>query len=234
MKQIFNDFDNIQTQTWGWGVFYATDSNSVDGRCRWKPDYNGYDCPGGWIPWAGNFQADTNLIGAGSYPAGNPLVDDSWGGGTGCHFQVGDNIIDQTPAVSPGKPLADKYCQCNYDFKNDWDNWVATWIAHGTNVRKDDGWFAGGKSPGHGLDQVACWVNNPRDMVNFQNHMYLRRYDWSNQVAPTSKWDNTNPSSLRVYWGWNEIPVSRKVVRNEQLRDAVMIKLPAGICGGKE
>jgi len=169
------------------------------------------------------------------YPPGNPWADNNWGGGTGCHWD-GKKRIDQTSAVPPGQPtmnLADQSCQCNYNYKENWDMWVDTWILYGDNVNKDDGWFWGGKTkaPGHALDQAACWMNNPRDMINLQNHIYLRRFDWSNQEAPQSRWDRSNPASLRPYWGWNEIPVSRETISNKQLRDAVMIKLPAAICG---
>lgn len=34
------------------------------------------------------------------------------------------------------------------------------------------------------------------------------------------------------YWGWNEIPVDRLAIGNPQNWDAVMIHVPAEICGG--
>jgi len=36
MRLFMPDFDNIQNLSWGWGVFYATSSNSVDQRCYWS------------------------------------------------------------------------------------------------------------------------------------------------------------------------------------------------------
>ncbi|CAK0906499.1 unnamed protein product [Prorocentrum cordatum] len=33
MGDMFLDYDNFQDDDWGWGVFYATDSNAVDKRC---------------------------------------------------------------------------------------------------------------------------------------------------------------------------------------------------------
>jgi len=243
LSKVFMDFENIQAGNWGWGVFYPTDSNSVDQRCRYlKVDgqYEGYDCPGGWIPWGGTYMADPpndpsrrRHSGSGSWPPGNPEANSTWGGGTGCHFGEGA-IIDQTPVDSPNY-LADKSCQCNYNFKSNWEDWVKTWIAHAHNYRQEDGWFAGGgkKAPGHALDQAMCWMNNPRDMINLQNHLYLRRYDWANQISPKSHWDDKTPASLRPYWGWNEVPVSRTTIRDWSLRDAVMIKLPAAICPPK-
>jgi len=130
--------------------------------------------------------------------------------------------------------VKDKNCQCNYIFKDDWGHWVQTWIAHAHNFRTTDGWFSGGqnKAPGHALDQAMCWMNNPRDMINLQNKLWEYRYSWANQISPKSAWDNNSPDSLRVYWGWNEVPISRLTARDEQLRDAVVVKLPAGICGG--
>merc|ERR1712196_249270 len=76
LSKVFKDFDNIQDGDWGWGVFYPTDSNSVDQRCRFLSDHGGYDCPGGWIPWGKPFQKDTPggtvHRGAGYYEMGNP------------------------------------------------------------------------------------------------------------------------------------------------------------------
>ena len=87
MSKLFNDFDNIQSASWGWGVFYASDANSCDHRCHYMPDFNGYDCPGYWIPFGGSPSADPNKHGPGFYPAGNPDANPgSGGGGTGCHF----------------------------------------------------------------------------------------------------------------------------------------------------
>merc|ERR1712176_1237063 len=68
-------------------------------------------------------------------------------------------------------------------------------------------------------------------MIKLQNAYWFERYNWANQISPQSSWSNDNPSSLRRYWGWNEVPISREVARNEALRDTMMIQLPAAICG---
>merc|ERR1719247_3591992 len=34
MRKLFKNFDQIQETSWGWGVFYATDANAADQRCR--------------------------------------------------------------------------------------------------------------------------------------------------------------------------------------------------------
>jgi len=163
---------------------------------------------------------------------GNPYVNPSTGGGVGCHFD-NFNIIDQTNAVNNNLNLVqNRDCECDYTFNDDWGHWVAQWTSHGSNVKKDDGWFAGGKAPGHGLDQVACWVNNPRDMIRLQNQIYWKRYDWSNQAAPKSSWNDKEPESLRIYWGWNEVPVDINKVRDTSLRQTYFVKLPAALCPG--
>ena len=89
MGQLFKDFENIQSASWGWGVFYASDANSCDHRCHYLPKYNGYDCPGYWLPFGGSPVADNSKMGAGYYPPGNPdaPVAEGGGGGTGCHFE---------------------------------------------------------------------------------------------------------------------------------------------------
>lgn len=237
LDKVFKDFDTIQSDTWGWGVFYPTDANSVDGRCKYLKDLNGYDCPGGFIPWGGKPQADAARKGAGANPAGNPGAGQG-GGGAGCHIGLGKEAlakgIDQafTPDGQGWTLTQDKNCQCNYAFKKNWGDWVEAWIHHSQNPRSLDGWFGKGLAPSHALDEVSCWVNNLRDMINLQNHIYFERYKWSNQLAPLSKWDNKNPSSLRSYWGWNEVPISRDTARDMSLRDAVVVKLPGAVCGG--
>ena len=71
-------------------------------------------------------------------------------------------------------------------------------------------------------------MNNPRDMITLQNALWLNREQWSNQQTPISNW-GSDPASLRVYWGWNEVPVDRKI-DDPSNWDAIFIKLPAGLC----
>lgn len=87
MGNVMYDFDNIQSSTWGWGVFYAWDSNAADGRCEFVKDKGGYDCPGGWDTGKpGGFTPGGGFTGAGQYPAGNPFANSSWGGGASTGF----------------------------------------------------------------------------------------------------------------------------------------------------
>lgn len=241
MSEFFPHFDSIQSATWGYGVFYPTDANSVDQRCRYvdaAAGNNGYDCPGGWIPWGKLFTADSTKIGSGGYDAGNPEVTGGGGGGAGCHWTGlgAGSEIDQSNANSGGLNLVrNAHCECEYRLgkgNDGWGAWVDQWVKHGTNVKKLDGWMAGGKAPGHGLDQVACWMNNPRDMIGLQNYMYWKRLSWSNQMAPASSWYVGMPETLRVYWGWNEVPIPIAKARDMSLRQAVVIKLPAALCPG--
>lgn len=41
------------------------------------------------------------------------------------------------------------------------------------------------------------------------------------------------PGPARRYWGWNEVPVTRTSVDDAKNWAAVLIKLPAQLCGGK-
>lgn len=237
LPNLFYDFDNIQSETWGWGVFYPADSNSVDGRCFYSADYQGYDCPGGWQNLDGSFVSDPDKKGSGYRPAGNPDANSNWGGGSGCHFDRGTSRIDQVDAYdSGGNNLVEDYnCQCNYAFKtsaNGWYDWVSTWVA-GCQQKSGfewRGWFGGGLAPSWGGDTAACWVNSIRDMISLQNALYYSRYDWNNQMAPISNW-GTDSANDRRYWGWNEVPLDASFLENPLNWDAVIIKLPGDLCG---
>merc|ERR1712238_160231 len=74
MPNLMEDWDGIQDADWGWGVFYAFDSNSADKRCIWLDQYGGWDCPGGWIDGDGVWTDDSSKHGAGWYDAGNPYT----------------------------------------------------------------------------------------------------------------------------------------------------------------
>lgn len=237
MNQLFKDYENIQKYNWGNGVFYAADSNSCDQRCRWLPDKNGYDCPGGFIPWGGKFQIKSDCRGAGSYPEGNPNVDSTHGGGSGCHWggNYGYNASDQVSG-DDGKVslLRNHHCECNYAFKNQQDPYGYNATQNGWN-----GWVdhfhqvaLGGKAAHSAMgDIAACWVNNPRDMINLQNWLWWDRTLWNDQLQPIADyWNSKDVVHARRFWGWNEVPVSRTVVQNANNWDAVMIQLPAGIC----
>jgi len=241
MHKLFHDFDNIQEATWGWGVFFASDANSADYRCTYLEEYKGYDCPGYWLPFGGAAKRDSTKRGAGYFPAGNPdAIKGRGGGGTGCHFdhQNPTNGIDQTDAVdaSGSNIVIDANCQCNYNLKgNFWQDWVDQWLAHAApkNDEQWQYWFKNGKAPSYALDFAACWLNNPRDMIQLQNALWRSRFDWSNQQIPRSSWDkDPYAASQRVYWGWNEVPVNRTVMDDSQNWDAVVIKLPAAVCPG--
>lgn len=124
------------------------------------------------------------------------------------------------------------------------------------------GWFGGGKAPSFAMDFAACWVNNPRDMIQLQNAMWYLSMWWSNQLEPTSHWSTADPTSMRPsptesrtslpcsslslalpspsplslagsYWGWNEVPVTGEAMDDPANWDAIVLKLPAAICGGQ-
>lgn len=242
MDKMFPHFDGIQDLDWNYGVFYPYDSNSVDKRCRYLEGFKGYDCPGGWIPVStGKFSADPSKLGAGGYNAGNPLKYPNGstggsGGGAGCHFEATGPGIDQMDAENffHQNLVQDYHCQCNTAFRKNWDEWVNNWLANAKHKPgfEYQGWFGKGKAPSWGVDVAACWMSNPRDMIQLQNALWFKRLDWNNQMAPKSSWQGTNsPGSDRTYWGWNEVPVDRALVNNVGNWDAIVIKLPAAACG---
>lgn len=205
---LLPDIDNIQRDDWGWGVFYATDSNSVDWRCRWI-DTVGYDCPGYSIPANDltKVKADKSHVGSGAYSFGNPFAG-LGGGGTGFHFDLGGkNVLDQeTGCDRNGICLtwdADGQCEPTLS-GNDWVDWVEHWIKYRLS---DHNGFP---------DPAACWVNNLRDMIQLQNAHY---FFGSGVGKPVTQ-----------YWGWNELPLDRETLRNPLNWDAIMIHLPADIC----
>lgn len=239
MSILYPNFDNIQDADWGWGVFYATDSNSVDQRCIYWDDNNGWDCPGGWLDASGNFDTSTGSKGSGSYYMGNPDVYGlgGGGGGAGCHFGTDHNLIDQPDSSDHNSNLVgDANCQCNYGLNgNDWNDWLNEFV---TRLKQKDSyaasrpWLNGGGAlaPGWAMDSSICWVNNPRDLIMLQNQLHWNRESWNNQRVPLSDWGSGETSELRKYWGWNEIPVDRDIVEDPANWDAVVVKLPADIC----
>jgi hypothetical protein len=244
MSHFFHEYEKMQHHDYDWGVFYATDANAGDKRCRYMPKSKGYDCPGYWMPWYGEASKDSSMSGAGQFAPGNPYKNDTWGGGAGCHFadynpKAG---IDQTDAIDDHHRnlVSDRQCQCNVALKQKqtalayqlpWDAWVDTWLKHATPKPMSEwqGWFGKAKAPSFALDFAACWMNNPRDMIHLQNAIWFRSYDWSNQKIPTSNWQ-MNATTQRSYWGWNEVPVSVDI-NTPAYWDAVFIKLPLAICG---
>jgi hypothetical protein len=112
-------------------------------------------------------------------------------------------------------------------------------MKHAQNKKYKDGrydwmgWFKPGKgAPSWGMDVAACWVNNPRDMIQIQNAMWWFKDMWNNLLMPQSlKLVESHPGKQRHYWGWNEVPVSYTKVTNPSHWDAIFIKLPPAACG---
>jgi len=232
MANIYKDFDKIQDPSWGWGVFYATDANSADKRCRFEKD--GWNCPGYWVDeQTGQAWRDSRQKGAGYFEQGNPDAKLP-GGGAGCHFDTNAHAIDQVDAYDKNNQnlVQDAHCQCNYALKRNWDDWVTNWIQHNKQKWGFEwrSWLGGTgqKAPTWAIDTTICWVNNPRDMIAMQNAIYARRNEWNNGKAPLL--DTHGDALARRYWGWNEVPVSAKLTNDPTNTCAYMIKLPANIC----
>jgi len=49
---------------------------------------------------------------------------------------------------------------------------------------------------------------------------------------PEVNYKQNDAVANRAYWGWNEVPVNRKIITSQSNWEAVMIKLPAAACGG--
>jgi len=209
--KLLPHFDDVQTEDWGWGVFYATDSNAADGRCRWLDSLNGYDCPGAWVDAGdlGTVIVDNPSpihLGTGWYTSGNPYADGG-GGGTGVHIDGIAMVLDQENAKDGNEYglTQDWDCQCNYGLNgNYWVDWFDHWFTYRDTSQLGS------------VDRVACWVSNIRDMVYIQNEMYAR-YNFETYATR--------------YWGWNEIPFDRSTLADSQNWDAVLIHLPVEICG---
>lgn len=238
MDKLFLHFDSIQDSGWGYGVFYASDSNSADQRCYYDQADSGWDCPGGWADFSGRFSPDQSKRGAGYYSAGNPDAG-LGGGGAGCHFSLYEpKGIDQTDAIDEnGVNLVQDYsCQCNYDLKGadgEWSEYVSHWVKYAAAKpgHEWEKWFSAGLAPSFAMDLAACWVNNPRDMIWIQNQLWWRRAQWNNGLMPAANMQATDAVGQRVYWGWSEVPVDNKLVNSPINWDAVYVKLPAAICG---
>lgn len=75
----------------------------------------------------------------------------------------------------------------------------------------------------HGVlpEAAMCWTNNMFDLINLANALYWGHNSWF-----------VDPSAPSHYWGWNEVPIDREAITNQDNWDAVVIKLPIGVCGG--
>jgi len=256
LGNIFYDLDNIQTDDWGWGVFYATDANAVDQRCEYRDDWTppGWDCPKGWfvlddntVPYPDNTFKSDGKRGAGFYNAGNPQTAPvGGGGGAGCHFgsDYGNWWINQWNSIDASTGLnlvRNKECECEYQLKGGsypWEDWVNNLIygdasGYESNLgnvqNKPILGNTGVGGPQYIADYAACWVNNPTDMIDLANALYYNRGLWLNGKWPTSAPDGS-VEDVRRYPGWNEIPVDKETVSDKNNWTSIAVKLPANVC----
>jgi len=231
MDGLFPEFDNIQTDEWNWGVFYAADSNAADKRCVWLDDYQGYDCPGYWGQ-NGDFSPDNTKKGAGAYQMGSPFAGSGKGGGAGCHFDGA--AIDQEDSDGWTNLVGNSNCQCNWDLSgNDWQDWFWMFVQNRKPKPgfEDRNWLRGGdKAPAWAMDSAICWNSNPRAMIMMQNNLYWNKLEWNNAMIPKADWYNWDTAEQRKYWGWNEVPADTKFMEDAGNWDTIMIKLPAAVC----
>ena len=202
------------------GIYYPTDSNSTDKRCRWNG--SSYDCPG-----------SDGKGGAGSAD------------GKGCDV----NQVD-APGPDGLKLVSDPTCRCEAKLSgNGWADWIDHWLKYASNhpgVLPEYTYFTGndtntpynesggqaGKAPMFAMDWSSCWVSDINDLVALQNAFWRTRETWFNGLvpqAPDGQRDPTNQEGMKYYWGWNETPVSKSIDSSPSNWDSIVVKLPAGV-----
>ena len=68
------------------------------------------------------------------------------------------------------------------------------------------------------IDAATPWVNNPKDMINLQNSLYLNR----------SQYMTPNEAQIDRYWGWNEVPSANSYWNKKSNIKGSIITLPLG------
>lgn len=200
------------------GVYYPTDSNSVDKRCFY--DGKDYKCPDkSGAPGPADFD------------------------GTGCH--AGNQ--EDAPSPDGVKLVSSPACQCNVDLSgNDWNDWIDHWIKYSASGDNGSLWFTGndpsipyyqsggkkGKAPSFAMDLVSCWSKDKDSMIGLQNAFWRNRASWWNgtfPMAPEAQRDFANQDGMKYYWGWNEVVVRAEIDTKKEDWDAIVAKLPAGM-----
>ena len=69
------------------------------------------------------------------------------------------------------------------------------------------------------IDPATPWVNNPKDMINMQNSLYLNR----------SQYMTPNEAQIDRYWGWNEVPSANSYWNNKSNIKGSIVTLPLGV-----
>jgi len=223
LSTLWEDVDNIQSDSWDKGTFYAHDSNAVDKRCVWWEDQNAYECPGFWCPWGEDCVEADDKPGPSAY------------GGQGCHFNGDIGMIDQPDAFNADglNLVSSPSCECEYGFKdgtaNSWAGWVEDFknnLVQKEGVPTDEYfWYTSGLAPQYAMDYGICWVRNPRDMILLQNQLHFQN-DWVDHSGGT--YSPKLDDSPAFWWGWNEVPVPASV-DDPANWDAIAIKLPTGV-----
>ena len=208
------------------------------------------ECPANSPPilgcQGGTWLADLSAQGPGQFLPGNPTTGGP-GGGAGCHANLTERFqeyfFDQTQIelfLGINALIKDAYCQCRLNpddidqqhqvIANGWNSWVEFFAGSAENTSSPQ-WLGGFYTkPSWALNQTACWHHNPRTMINLQNALYREARVWSSQQVPVTSWSVSDPTAVRAYWGWNDVPVARNLITAQSNWDAVMIKLPAAAC----
>jgi hypothetical protein len=250
---IFNHPD-LQDADWIDGVWYAHDSNSCDKRAKAQrgknadgTDFYIYDAPNAYadiVPLSDGkryqFHLSPEKKGSGNYDAGNPDNPNFKGGGTGMHMKW--SYSDSQKFNSQEEWQINGYIQgglaaeslfCNLDCEIDYYTWNEYTKEKGFEaVDNWRGWierfsYAAIKQLGEPVSAWAAdlaigWMNNPRPMITLQNALWVYRDLWCDPTSIQPK----DPNSPEHYWGWNEIPLPRKLVTLPDNWTCYIIVLP--------
>ena len=163
-----------------------------------------------------------------------------FGLGTGVHVEYHYNDLlncDKTQEFSwPNQTGSDQtwlrqtqftghFGEVNYEELKTDDNWkgftdVLTDAVTGNfGGRKIGDTFTNGKLFHQGyLDPAIPWVNNPKDLINLQNSLYLNR----------SQYMTKKDKLPQNYWGWNEIPSLNSYWNDKGNIRGSIVSLPLG------
>jgi len=255
MKNLFGE--GVQGQcrdyddqgSYNLGVFYASDSNAIDQRCRYEGDDGRWDCRGlnfdppsvqesaqGYFDDANrDFTKDPNAQGTSSFPMGNPYVITSGGGGTGYHMKWDDGVDDGVPTLDQSEGCDDAGtclvknhdAECNYNAFVDDENNCNEYAYSGFDQGNGNCWD----------NWVQHWIDNfnqgslveswKRDLAICWNYcprdmINLQNWFWLKR----DQWWKDDAGNYQGYWGWNEIPVDANYVGKSDNIKTIAIVLP--------
>ena len=223
-------------------VLYSHDSNSCDSRAVYLEDGNGWQGPCLWYQENQTTTIDSNLIGSGAWPMGDPRINPPSsihktgnGGGTGFHtrysYDEANNkqnnwkcAVDYIDYNGQNQKYVDanelvKYKEYNPKWNNrynldDWWVFLQAWHEAAKAHQDLQYWPDQNK-----LDSFG-WVDNIAAMISLQNGFY-----WNRDKLGFKREDQT----AYEWWGWNEIPFQKERATDADSWDCLAVVLPLNI-----